>query len=314
MRTLHYFNRYTLLIGILLAAVVFSPGPGTGRAAVALHDAAHAPVFACVTLLALALLRRFRPRGIALQYLVAFTLAVALGAATEIVQKLTGRDASWLDLTSDAIGAFAACGIFAAFDARLPRPRLRACAAIVGIGALALHSLQFARVGVAYAHRNQEFPVLFAASDARPDRFLVAQSAAIVYANLPAALASYPNEPALRVLLSKREFPGVALEEPYPDWSRQTQLKLELANPTDERLILILRVLDQAHDWDFGDRFNRTLSIEPQTRTTFSIPIEQIARAPATRTMDMRSIADLRLFADERNVAGEFFLTRAWLE
>src|SRR5262249_7971626 len=158
-------NRYTLLIGILLAVVVLSPGPGATRAGIALHDVAHAPVFAVLTLALLFALERYRARPLTLEgYILAFALGVAFGLITEIVQKATGGDASWFDLRSDAIGAAAACCFFAAFDQRIGG-RLRLALAGVGLAALVLHSVQFAQVALAYSHRNSEFPVVFDAAN-----------------------------------------------------------------------------------------------------------------------------------------------------
>jgi hypothetical protein len=314
LRTSNYLNRYTLAIGILLAVVVFSPGPGATRAGAALHDVAHAPVFACVTLLFLALFKRLERGGVVSQYLVAFVLAVSLGLATEIVQRIARGDSSLFDLLSDAIGAFAACGIFAGFDRRISQQALRVGAAVIGVAALLLHSFQFARVGLAYVHRNQEFPALFDAKDARPDRFLTRTSSELHYTRLPPELSRVPDEPSLLVKLTAGPWPGIAFEEPYPDWSHHERFMLDIANPSDAPIDVALRILDRAHNWRFDDRFNRTLRIAAHTRTTFAIPLTEIEHAPATRLLDLQAIADVRLFTGEKNAGREIFLTRVWLE
>ena len=314
LRALNYFNRYTLSIGILLAVVVLSPGPGASRGGAALHDFAHAPAFACVTLLFLSLFKR-RGRGtLARQYVQAVALAVLLGLATEIVQRLTGGDSSWLDLKSDTIGAFAACGLFAGVDIRIARRALRASLVVAGSALLVVHSVQFARVGLAYVHRNQEFPVLFDAKDPRPDRFLRPTNSEIGYSSLPPDLAQSPGEVGLHVRLSNGPWPGIAFEEPYSDWSRHERLMVDIANPGDATIDLVLRVHDRAHDWKFDDRFNRNLRILPHTRTTFAIPLADIERAPATRRLDLRAIADVRLFAGEIRPDRSVFVSRVWLE
>lgn len=314
MRVSAFFNRYTLLIGILLAVVVLSPGPGAARAGTALHDSAHAPVFACLTLLLLIALARYRSQPLAIKdYVVAFVVGVTLGFATEVVQKLTGGDASWLDFRSDTIGALVACGAFAALDRRLAS-RLRAGLAVAAIALLALHSAQFVRVGIAYANRDSDFPTVFDASNRRAEIFVVATSARLAYATLPEALAHRPFEPSLQVLMERGNYPGVAFEEPYPDWSRYTQLKLDLANPDAQPLDLNLRVIDRAHTWQTDDRFNRNVRIDANARTVASIPVADIERAPRNRRLDTRSIADVRLFTDPKNVGRVFYVTRVWLE
>lgn len=309
-----FFNRYTLLIGILLAIVVLSPGPGTGRAGAAVHDSAHAPGFACVTFVLLILLKRYRARPLALaDYGTAFVLGAGLGLATEIVQRFMGGDSSWLDLLSDAIGAAVACGVFASFDRRISIG-MRVGLATAAVAALVLHSVQFVRVGVAFAHREQDFPILFDAANRRAELFVVGRRSIVSYTILPAALAKRPSEPSLRVQLVPGLFPGVAVEEPYPDWSRYTLLKLDLANPEERPFELQLRVHDQVHNWDSDDRFQEKVRLAPNARTIVTIPIEDIARAPRHRRMDTRSIADLRLYTDRRDAGRTFYVTRVWLE
>lgn len=309
-----FFNRYTVSIGILLAIVVLSPGPGTSRAGAALHDSAHAPVFACLTILLLLASTRHRSQRLAIKdYIVAFVLAVALGFATEVVQRLTGGDASWLDLRSDTIGALAACGLFAAFDRRVESWQ-RAALAAAALALLAVHTMQFARVGIAYVHRDRDFPTVFDASNRRAQLFVVATSARIAYSTLPPALANRPFEPSLRVTMVRGDWPGVAIEEPHPDWSRYAQLKLDLANPQAQPLALNLRVLDRAHNWQTDDRFNRTVHIAANARTVVSIPIADIERAPRQRRLDTRAIADLRLFTETAPAGRVFYVTRIWLE
>jgi len=314
LRTLNFLNRYTLAICILLAVVVFSPGPGATRGGAALHDIAHAPVFACVTLLFLMLFKRLQRGRVLNQYLVAFALAVALGFATEIVQRLVRGDSSLLDLISDAIGALAACGIFAGFDRRISQRGVRAGAAVVGVAALLLHSFQFVRVGLAYVHRNQEFPALFDAKDARDDRFLTPSSSELRYTRLPPELSRMANEPTLLVKLTAGAWPGVAFEEPYPDWSQYQRFMLDVANPGDAPIEVVLRVLDRKHNWRHDDRFNRNLQIDSRTRTTFSIPLTDIEHSPVKRLLDLRAIADVRIFAGESDAGREIFVTRIWLE
>ena len=50
------------------------------------------------------------------QYAIAFIVAVASGIATELAQIADGRDASWIDVRNDVLGALAFLLLFAAFD------------------------------------------------------------------------------------------------------------------------------------------------------------------------------------------------------
>ena len=111
-----------LLLGILLLIVVFAPVPGDSRFVNTLHNAAHGPIFGCIALLILLGLRALHLPANAIvsrQYAMAFVLAVGAGLATEVAQSLTNRDASWMDLRNDAIGALAFLLMFFPFDARI---------------------------------------------------------------------------------------------------------------------------------------------------------------------------------------------------
>ncbi len=78
-----------LVIGILLAAVVFAPVPGDTRWIRTLHNSAHAPIFGCVSLLTLLIVRghpRFASVGLVGQYALALAAALLLGILTELLQ------------------------------------------------------------------------------------------------------------------------------------------------------------------------------------------------------------------------------------
>jgi hypothetical protein len=316
LRTLNYFNRYTLSIGILLVAVVFSPDPGASRAVGALHDFAHAPIFGCVALLILIGLKRRSTQGwaISTEYLTAFVGAVLLGLATEVAQKFAARDPSWLDLRSNALGAAAFCALFAAFDPRVGRLTQRIGAALAGVALLVFHSLPLANVMLAYAHRNQDFPTLFDARDARADKFVAALRSEMEYVPLPSMFAKQVNEPTLHVRFTTGPWPGLDLDEPYPDWSGYRALMLDLTNPSGTELPMTIRVHDRTHDWSFGDRFNRNFTLAPRTRTTYTIAVADIEHGPAARRLQVREIADLALFTTQANVGRDLYVSRIWLE
>ncbi len=314
--TLKSLNRYSLSIGILLVMVVFSPDPGKSRFVSVLHDFAHAPVFGCVALLVLFWLSRHSPRvwPVWAQYVAAFLVAVLLGLATEVAQKFAARDPSWLDLLGDTLGAAACCGLFAAFDRRIARMALRACAALLAITLLMFHSLPLARVSLAYVHRDQEFPTLFDARDGRASNFARPVLCALDYVQTPAMFARHPEEPALRLRFGAGQWMGLNLDEPVPDWSGHRTLLLDLTNPGDTPLALAIRVHDRAHDWRYEDRFNRSFELAARTRKTIAIALADIERGPTARPLDLQKVANAMLFTSSASVGRELYVSRIWLE
>jgi succinate dehydrogenase hydrophobic anchor subunit len=311
-----------VLMLILLAAVVFAPVPGDTRWLRTLHNSAHAPIFGCVALLALVVIRahpRLRPIGSMRQYLMALATVLGLGVATEILQIPAGRDASVEDALHDTIGAIAFLGVFAVFDPRLRELRrshlLRWVAGIVAVIALGVAAAPVTRAAIKYQQRDQRFPVIADLSQ-RYDRYFILQKAAeFSPVTMPKPWAAAPDESALRVRLLEGAYPGMDFIELRPDWSRFATLAVDLTNPTPLNLQLVLRVHDAAHTNQPADRFSKRIELPAGTRAVVRIPLREIAAGPRTRTLDLRQIAGVIIFrADDSPPAGEWYFSRMWLE
>lgn len=311
-----------LAIAILLWAVVFAPAPGDTRWIRTLHNSAHAPIFGCVALLTLYIIRkrpRFESLGTAKQYAVALTVALFLGLLTELLQLPTGRDASIEDAVNDLIGAVALLGLFAVFDKRvrtLPRARaVQVVAALVGMIALAVAAAPVTRAAIKYQQRDQRFPVLADFTERYDRYFILQRSAEFSPAPMPSQWASKTAERAMHVQLLDGPYPGMDFIEVPPDWSGYSTLAIDLTNPTQLSLRFVVRVHDAAHDKQVSDRFNRLLELPPGTRRVFRIPLQDIAAAPRTRDLDLRQVAGMIVFRiDDSPRVDEIYFSRAWLE
>lgn len=305
-----------VLICIVLAAVVFAPVPGRAQWVKVLHDFAHAPLFGAVAVLLLLIVRTHGKSGRlspSLQYLLAFLLACILGALTELAQIPLNRDASWLDLHSDVLGAAGFLALFAAFDGGLSAT-VRTLTAIAGVALLVFHSTPLAVAASAYAHRASEFPVLMEFSDRRDGYFVAPQWAQVSIRAVPQTWAARSGEPALYAAFSEGPWPGVDFFEPAPDWRGYRALALDIVNPTDVELVLGFRAHDAHHNNDFDDRFNRTLHVPARTRTVLRIPVADIESAPRTRPMDLARMADFLLFRSSGSAAEEMYVVAVRLE
>jgi hypothetical protein len=310
------------LVLILLAAVVFAPVPGDTRWLRMLHNSAHAPIFGCVALLALIVIRvhpRLESWRLGRQYLLALASAFFLGAGTELLQILAGRDASMDDAIHDALGALAFLGAFALFDSRvraLPRAQaIRFVSAMVAVASLGISAAPATRAAIKYQQREQRFPVIADFSQRYDRYFILQKSAEFSPARLPAPWANSPDESAMRVRLLDGPYPGMDFIELLPDWSGYSTLAVDLTNPTPRTLHLVLRVHDALHTGQMADRFNRRIDLQAGTRAVIRIPLQEIAAGPQTRTLDLRQVAGLIIFRrDDSPPAGEIYLSRVWLE
>lgn len=255
-----------------------------------------------------------RTWSVATHYLVAFGLAVVLGAATEIAQMFAQRDASWVDLRSDTLGALAFCGVYTMVDPRVNQATVRIVGVLSGALILVWHSIPAVRVTLAYLHRNQDFPSLIDARDTRADEFAKVFRAEGEYAPLPTRFAEASGERALHMRFGTEDWVGLDLDEPYPDWSNFRTLAMDLTNPNEGMLNVSLRVHDRTHNWEFADRFNRTFRLPPQSRSTVRVRLVDIERAPLGRRLNLQHVANLQLFTSGRNAGRELYVSRIWLE
>ena len=312
----------TIAIGALFALLLAPIGLGETKLANALEDAAHGPLFAAVAVGALLLLRQWlSARSSLMLYALALLIALVLGGLSEIAQSFTGsRYARMNDWISDGLGAFAGLAAYAAFDSRL---QLQFASKV---GMLLLSTVAMARVfmpvldaGMSAYQRQMQFPELVTWHTLSGYRVLTAVEASGMVTSLPAEwrrsqdeLAMYvqphTTQPAADPETAPESFPGVTLEEPWPKWSDHRVLVIDIVNPNSTDLLMAVRINDQQHNNRFVDRFNRRFQIAPHQRTEIAIPLEDIARGPEQRAMDLSAIAKLMLFQDGRRGAQPFYL------
>jgi len=337
-----------ILIGALLAAVLFASLPGTTAWQRVVHKGGHGAAFLGIAVL-LALMQRPRPgaRSVA-ACLQAFLVAVVLGAATEVIQIfLPGRNAALLDVGRDATGAALGLALLVLVEqCRLARsaaePRARPTVGDAGVrvpapepertfGSAApartavVMAIAFAALAVlawpplqcaaGYVTRRLEFPVLAEAEHAADLYFLRARNAELARAALPPRWPDAAGKgKALRLRFEPGSRPALELSEPPPDWRGHAVLALDITNPGDRALEFTLRILDAHHDWSSGDRLNLPVVVPAATRTTVRVALATVEAAPARRPMDMSAIANVMLFSRTPTAGGEFYVSQIWLE
>lgn len=310
------------LIAILLVAVVFAPVPGDTRWIRTLHNSAHAPIFGCVSLLVLLATRshpRLQTMSLLGQYLLALAAAFVLGVTTELLQIPAGRDASFEDALHDVIGAVAFLGIFAALDRRIggvPRNRaIRFAAAVVGTVALVTAAAPVTRAALKYQQRDERFPVLADFSQRYDRYFILQQWSEFSSASLPSPWMREQDESAMRIRLHEGPYPGLNFIELPPDWSGYSTLCVDLTNPTPLNLQLVLRIHDLEHNNQPEDRFGKRFELPPGTRRILRVSLDDVAKAPQSRRLDLHNIAGMIVFrAGDSPPAPELYLSRVWLE
>jgi hypothetical protein len=311
---------FLLVVAIALLSLLLLVRVGGNEAwlTVAL-DGSHVPIFAVVAvLLALMLRRGDRPGHEGPHYLAGFMLACAAGVVIEYVQSFTGRPASLFDMGSNAAGAAIGLALLALYENAGRRLRLGRAgrwlligAGLAGLVFAAWRPLEAAR---AYLHRANGFPVLVAFDGPVDLYFVDTEGLTAEIVDLPERWVRHPGERALRIRHGALRAPAVQVKEPRPDWRGYRTLAVDVTNAGDAEVRLVLRVLDEAHDWSHQDRFNQSFVVPARTRSTVRFPLDAVGDAPAGRPMDLSRIANVMIFGHGPIAAGEIYLSRLWLE
>jgi VanZ family protein len=301
-------------IVLLAAVVVFAALPNSTRFMHVLHKTGHPVVFGLIALLALSLLTKIgsmNARPLWVRYFVAFIVAVLLGAATEIAQLFTHRGAALADVMRDAVGAIACLAAHAAIvnwqiaaKQRGARFLLIVLALASALGALAPLIWCLA----AYAERDAKFPVILR-DPSRLDMYFVARDEDNV------SVVPLPAEASvLRVAIDKGAYPGLQVIEPYPRWSKFSTLAVDITNPGQADVAIVIRVHDRQHTNEYDDRFNRDFVIGAGKRVTLLVALQDVKRGPKRRTLDLDAVANVNIFAQRAVNNGEFYVNGIWLQ
>jgi hypothetical protein len=301
------WTRWLLAIAglALLFAVLLAPLPAwSTRLGMELENAGHAALFAAV---ALGSWRFFRAADggtrVSRPLLLAALTAAVLAFITEQVQPLTGRDNSLDDVLTDLLGATAALAICAAWRAG-QRPARRVLLLLTALMASGVAVWPLAEAVRAYRYRYAIAPSLLEPSQAIGRYFL--QRRAIHFAR--------DTDGGWRITPARSQWPGLTVEEVLPDWSRYGSLVLDVRNPGDRPVALLLRVDDAIAHERYSDRYNGSIVLAAHQRTTWRIPLTALSHRTAGRNLDLTRMRRVILFQDVSGQADPYVLYSLRLE
>jgi hypothetical protein len=149
-----------------------------------------------------------------------------------------------------------------------------------------------ARVAIQQYHVSQLLPALYDFRQPDPSPFWDGVIAPVTDHAIDA------HKRALRISLSTAHYSGVSLHNLPEDWRDYDRLVIDLYNPQDHPLPMILRINDMEHDLgdnNYNDRFNTRLPLTPGPNQ-FKLDLDRIKAAPESRSMNMQTIRRLILF------------------
>jgi len=285
-----------------------------------LHKTGHPLAFGAIAVLTLIFLQSgasITSVSIWPRYALAFGVAVMLGILTEVAQLFTNRGSSALDVLRDAVGATATLGIFSSvfIAQRISQRRsIRSVALIVGVAAAGVALAPLFWCAAAYVNREARFPVMLKIDTPLDSYFVSGTNNASSLVSVPASWARSHGEQALDITFKLGGSSGIQIIEPHPDWRGYQTLKLDITNASANDLPVAIRVHDRQHNWQYVDRFNRSIQLKALTRQIISVPIADIVHGPQSRTMDISHIANLAVFVWQPQSGGQFLLHSITLE
>jgi hypothetical protein len=273
----------------------------------AFYDFCHLPLFGGVAIILLSLARQLgEPRGwtVGRQYGMAFIGAVVLGALTEGVQSFSSsRFAEWSDLLLDVLGAMCALGFYITYDPRFTGPvatwRLAPRKQLVhaGVGLLVVIALSPVLVlSYSYWDRAARFPSLVQFSSVWEMMFVKERDCAVQIVPSPLGWKKPRVDTVGHVVFYPKHYPGIRLEEPYPDWRGFSRFRVDVYSALPTARSLIIRIDDAHHNNEYADRFNHVVTISPGLNH-IHIPLDDIRHAPVGRELDLSAIKKVMLFA-----------------
>lgn len=294
-----------LLLGLL--SFLFIPVPSHTFLWKAVNNFAHVPLFGIVAILLLNVSRMlftvwsWPPIR---YYVVAITGALALALLTEVLQSFGAtRHPEVSDVVYDLVGAMCGLGLFFTYDPQVsgkwvpwrqfPRNAVMRLGVVLVIGITLLPV-----VGWTYAYwdRASRFPSILQFASDWEMKFVKASDSKLQVVTPPVGWKKSAEDLVGLVAFHTRTYPGIRIEEPYPDWRGYAYFQLDIFSKLPNPQSIVIRIDDLHHNNEHSDRFNKAVTISPGLNH-IQIPIDDIRLAPVGREMDLRAMKAVLLFA-----------------
>ncbi len=297
-----------LILGLVSAlAILFIPVPSETFLWKAVNNSGHVPLFLVVSLLLLKLSQIvWRECGWwpIRHYAMAMGGVVLLALTTEALQSLsTIRHPQATDVLHDVVGAICGLALALTYDCTVSG-HWAWCRSVLGRsvvrgGVVAMIAISFWPVwewGYAYWDRADRFPSLVAFSSYWEMKFVKAVDSELQIVSAPSGWPRPAGDKVGRVKFYPRRYPGIRIDEPYPDWRDYSHLRLDVFSELLASRSLVIRIDDAHHNNEHADRFNKTVTVF-QGLNHIKIPIKEIRQAPVGRDMDLSAIRAVLLFS-----------------
>jgi hypothetical protein len=249
-----------------------------------------------------ALIGRRWIRKRSLYYAVAVVAVLGLVVGYEMLVA-ADPDSPWRG-TRSFIAAFAFLALSAAMDRGLkrehawirgwPRRTLGIVATLVVVAVLN----PLIPILVAYAGRAGAFPVVVDLASPWQEPFIELDDAELFVGKGPEVWARRAGRRVAVLMFDGTPGGGVTVEEPFKDWSGFAVMGLHLYSTAERPLRMILRLDDRTREPPAEERVEYPLLVVPGAND-FYIPLEDLARTPSGRAMNMATVRRVGLYLGE---------------
>ncbi len=232
------------------------------------------------------------------------TGALALALLTEVLQSFTEtRQSEISDIVHDLVGAMCGLAMFFTYDQQLlgklaewrdfPRHRIIRLCVVVVLGITLVPVLGWT---YAYWDRASRFPSLLKFSSSWEMKFVRTSESKLQVVVPPQGWNKSVEDKVGLVVFHPKTYPGIRIDEPYPDWQGYTSLHIEVFSELPALQLIVIRIDDLSHNNEHADRFNKVITIVPGLNH-INISLEDIRQAPVGRELDLSAIKAVILFA-----------------
>lgn len=303
-------NLYINLVLVILLGLLFVPFPTKSLWWREVFNSGHAALFASLSFVIYRHIATITRCSNALViYFLVLLVGMLFGALIELLQSFVQRDASLNDLYNNFFGLLAGLCLIAAYNLKdIKCKRLIVVFFMAASGGFMLLAMSpLIQLSWHYVQRHNAFPVIV-------DFDANWSSSFVRFKNVDRLkrISSAQDKSLSSVRFNRGKYPGISVIEVEPDWSNYHLLRMNIFSEYERNIVLSLRVHDDKHNQDFSDRFNVSLTIHPGLNE-IGVPLDQIARGPANRELDLTNIAGIVLFvgrldAPMRLEVGSFYL------
>ena len=292
------------LLALVVGTLVF-PFPMRGRMWGDIFDLAHAPVF-CLALICLVGFLDPPAAGLPSRYqtIIPMTLSrvclitvvlMAAGMIGEYLQRFAGRNPSWKDVAANTAGLTA--GLFWVASRATTGTR-RWQLSVVPFAILIAVSVNPALEALDSVARMRQFPLIASFERSRELGNWGTHGSTISRSEEWATDGRH----SLRVDLKKGDYPGVAMLWLEQTWGEFSQFHLDIRNPGEQPLTLIIKLQDQQHSetgFAWEDRFHQQVIIPAGNSSHVVIDLVKVRTAPSEREMNMDQINMIDIFSTD---------------